>query len=62
MRLIDQVSIKVSMKVSMKKLVVPQSHSPRHPADESKLGDVEGGRPSVVIVKNRLGISVVVMQ
>ena len=43
-------------------LFVPQSHFPQRLADESKLADFEGGRPSAAFVKNRQGISVVVMK
>ena len=41
---------------------MPKSHCPRHLADKSKSGDLEGGWPLAVIVKNHPGISVVVMQ
>ena len=41
---------------------MPQSHFPQCLDDESKSGDVYGGWPSVVTVKNCPGISIVVMQ
>ena len=41
--------------------LLPQSHFPQHPADESKSGNVEGGHRSTGMLKNHPGISVVVM-
>ena len=41
---------------------MPQTHFPQPPADEPKSANFKGSRPFAAFVKNRLGISVVVMK